>query len=142
MKIYLQKHSTMQGMFPADQESLDTVKKLKKENVYYVDIKEARNYKFHKKFFSLLKFGFDNQRDTNKVIYDNPDSFRKEVILKCGFYNEHITTKGEILYFADSISFDKMDELEFNKLFDRAVDVIIKYFVPDIDVDEVLSYLN
>ncbi len=142
MKIYLKKQH--HSLYPADEESLEAVKKLSKDKTYHVDIKMARNYDFHKKYFSLLEYGYDNQNENNKIKYDNFDSFRKEIVMKCGFYTVHITTKGHKLHFPDSISFAKMDEDKFQKLYDRTIDVIIKHFVPGDSaehIDQVLSYL-
>lgn len=137
MKIYLKKH--YYSLVPCDDESLEALKKLKADKTYYLDVKVARNYLFHRKFFSLLKYGFDNQDR-----YDDFTSFRYEVIMRAGFYKTHITIKGKTLFIPDSIAFDKMPAEEFEKLYDKAIDVILKHFIDDTKehVEEVLSYVG
>jgi hypothetical protein len=138
MKIYLKKH--YYTLVPCDEDSLEKLKKLKAEEYYYVEVKLARNYKFHKKYMKMLKTAYDNQ---NK--YDNFTSFRYEVEMRSGFYKTHITIKGTTIFFPDSIAFDKMEEHDFEKLFNKSIDIILKHFIPaekEALVDEILSYCD
>ena len=138
MKIYLKK--SFYNLCPCDDDSLEKIKKLKTDETYYVDVKIARNYEFHKKYFSLMKLAYENQDK-----YEDPTSFRYEVTMRAGFYKTHITSKGTTLFFPDSIAFDKMTAEQFEELFSKSVDIILKHFVPadkkDL-IDEVLSYCD
>lgn len=137
MKIYLKRH--FYSLVPCDDESLEALKRLKTDETYYIDVKRARNYKFLKKYMKLLKTAYDNQSK-----YDNFTSFRYEVEMRSGFYKTHVTLKGTTIFLHDSIAFDKMTPEEFEKLFNKSGDIILKHFIGDSPelIQEVLSYLD
>lgn len=87
-----------------------------------------RNYEFHKKFFALLNLAFDYwEPPDNHVGEKNFDQFRSDVIILCGFYHQWIRLDGTTRVTAKSIAFGSMTEEEFDKLFSKAIDVIIKH---------------
>lgn len=90
-------------------------------------VKRPRNPQFHRKFFSLLQLVFENQER-----YTNFDQFRKEIVMRAGFYEEHVHLTGKVSYVAKSLAFGSMDETEFSDLYDKCCAVIIQYFWPDI----------
>lgn len=102
-----------------------------------VQTKKERNGKFHAKFFSLLKFAYDNQDK-----YDNFTSFRHEVQMRAGWYDMHVTLKGKTLYFPKSISFSQMDDVEFAQLFDKCIDVILKHFMRGATESQILQVIG
>jgi len=139
MKINLKKASgCLIPSLPQDEEKLA---RWHYGEVLEVTIKKPRNSAFHRKFFALINVVFDNQDK-----YDNQAELLTEIKLKCGHYHEHITTKGEIVYVPKSISFANMGELEFEEFYSKAIDVVLKYFMPiekefiDKMVEEVLNF--
>ena len=88
-------------------------------------INRPRNPAFHRKFFSLLSLVFENQE-----LYDNFERFRKEVVMRAGFYEEHVHLTGKVSYVAKSLSYDSMDETEFSELYDKCCVVILQHFMP------------
>ena len=106
-----------------------------------------RNYKFHKKFFAMLKVSYES--------WDNPviqtpfgeaqctsDTFRNDVTVLAGYGELTVNTKGEAKYKAKSISFAKMDDDEFGKLYSAVVTVILTHFLPnwaDADMDRAVD---
>ena len=122
MKINVVK-TTSQQLIAAYDSDLETIKKLKVGQEYQIDIKQPRNINFHRKFFALINLTFDNQE-----IYDNIDFMRKELTKACGFYDVFRNHKGNLVYEAKSISFAKMDELEFEQLYNKFLDIIIQIF--------------
>lgn len=100
-----------------------------------VEISRPRNVKFHRKFFSLLKVAFDQWDKPiayHKGIEVAPsfDEFRKNITILCGWYVMDVDIKGTMRARAKSISFGKMDEIEFEHLYNKAVDVIIMHVLP------------
>lgn len=122
--LYIYKHPSG-SLVAADEASAEYVKKLTVGEVISARIKKERNYQFHKKFFALINYAFDNQEK-----YDTPEAFRAEVTMRAGWYQEHHHITGAISYSPKSIAFDNMDELEFGKLYQRVIDVILKHFLP------------
>jgi hypothetical protein len=117
MKIFLKKNSNG-SVVPADMRSGQYVKRWKTGDVRACNIKRARNYKHHKKFFALVNLTLENQ-ERYKTIQD----LLVEIKLKCGWYDEHITTKGKIIYVPRSIAFENMEQDEFNEFYESALDV-------------------
>ena len=113
---------------PLDEKAKSYLKGLKRDQPVYVTLRKPRNPGFHRKFFALMQIGFDNQEK-----YDALEAFRKEVTMRAGWYVEHHHLTGKISYEAKSISFSAMDELEFQELFYKCIDIIIEHFMPGTD---------
>jgi len=115
---------------PADQVAKDYLKKLKAGETILVNVKKPRNIKFHRKYFALLSVAWENQEK-----YEAFEAMRKEVIMRAGWFVEHHHLTGAISYEAKSIAFHNMDELEFDDLYNKSIDVILKHFMPGGDAD-------
>lgn len=93
-----------------------------------------RNYEFHKKFFVLLTVGFDAWVPDRKryayrgmVIQKNFDRFREQVLILAGYYDQVFSLSGDRMEMvAKSISFAKMDDLEFDTLYQSVVTVLLE----------------
>ena len=57
----------------------------------------------------------------------NFDRFRKDVAILAGFYDIVIRLDGSTRIEAKSISFSKMDQEEFDRLYQRTIDVFLKH---------------
>jgi hypothetical protein len=101
----------------------DMLKKIKAGEVYEYEYKKPRNYKFHKKFFALINLVFQNQDR-----YSNMEYLRRDLIIEAGYFDEHFDLQGTQQITAKSISFAKMDETEFDKLYQAVLNTIVKYF--------------
>lgn len=55
------------ALYPADQSDLDTVRKMKVNAPLKADVKQPRNYQFHKKLFALLNLAFDYWQPTSLI---------------------------------------------------------------------------
>lgn len=86
-----------------------------------VTVKKPRNAAYHRKFFAMLNIGFDNQSQ-----YTSFEEFREAVIIDAGYYDRTQYLNGCVRYIPKSISFAKMEELEFKSLFDAAIDSVLK----------------
>ena len=107
-------------ILPCYSSDAEQMQKLKQNTEYRFDVKQARNVEFHRKFFALIKLGFENQEE-----YVNIEHYRKIITMKAGFYETIETLKGTV-YLPESISFDKMDQTTFEDVFSRVLDVIAK----------------
>ncbi len=119
MEIYLIKTDTGQ-FIPAYNSGYEKAKRFKPGETLLADIKRPRNIGFHRKFFALLNLGFENQEQ-----YDNFEDYRAVFIMKTGKYKVIETDRG-VVYLPKSISFAAMDNLEFEELYSRMIDVLIK----------------
>lgn len=114
---------------PQDEEKMDS---FKNGDIVQAEIKKPRNIRHHRKFFALVNFVMQNQEQ-----YKNQEDLLVEIKLKTGHYQEHITTKGKLIYVPKSISFSKMDEHEFNLFYSKAIDVCIANFMTGMTPEEV-----
>jgi len=128
-ELYLKR--TPQGLGPDDQISADYLAKIKLGSRVKCKIAKQRNPEFHKKFFALLNTGYKfwvPGEITSKygVPEKNFDQFRSDVIILAGYYDVAIRLNGETRVTAKSISFGKMEQDDFEKLYSAVIDVLLK----------------
>lgn len=107
------------SFIPAADEDMEKALKIKKGEAVEVSVKVLRNYKFHKKFFSMINtaYGFltEKQRD---FFHGSIDGFRYTLEVAAGYYDEfYSVSRKEWIQKPKSIAFDKMSEAEFDKLY-------------------------
>ena len=112
---------------PFTDDDFEIIKKMEVGEVHESDIKKMRNPGFHRKFFLLMKKGFEN----TKTKITNLDFYRKYITMKAGYY-ESIDTGSGIMILPMSISFENMDQITFEKLYSESFDQVII----DIECDE------
>jgi len=119
---------TGNGLMPAQSHDRLLLDKIKAGTPVRMTYKRVRNYSFHKKYFALLNFAFDYwEPPDNQVAEKNFNRFRKDIIILAGFYEQYVRIDGSTRLEAKSISFASMDEDEFEELYTKTIDVIIKY---------------
>lgn len=136
MKIKL--INTFNGLIPVDDGDYENKKKLKTGEIYIVDIKLQRNYSFLKKYFALINISWEYQNErVVEHFHHNIDLFRKTVEIAAGWCEPiYSIDRKEWIEVPKSIAFDKMDEDEFTKLYERVKDVLFRYFLKHISIDE------
>lgn len=92
---------------------------------------KPRNIKFHRKFFAMLKVGFDAWEPRRKKwrgmpVQKNFNRFRKDVTIAAGFYEIVATASGGVRHEAKSISFAAMDDTEFETVYSAVADVLLQ----------------
>lgn len=141
MMITLQKYPAEGASYgilvPADQKSCDFVDKLINNDVITSNFVKPRNYMFHKKWFALIQFAYEHWIPSNlqdskwkDVIPEkNFDRFRKDITILCGYFISTYRLDGSVNIDAISISFAKMNEEEFQNLFDKTKLVVLKHIL-------------
>lgn len=85
------------------------------------EVKKPRNGRLHRKAFVLLDVVYPHTEYTSK------EMLRKAMTIGSGFVEEMINPMtGEVALIAKSWAFDKMDDLEFQQLYSRMIDVAIR----------------
>lgn len=144
---------TANVLVPYDEAAAAFIQKMKAGELAHSDFKRIRNYKFHKKYFALVQFAFDQWEPRGGLTYQgqpvakNKERFRKDVAILAGFFESTVNLKGEVRLEAKSISFAQMDEIEFEALYSKTIDVVLQriltsYTRDDLDavVDELLRF--
>ena len=115
MKLWVK--NTLHGLVPASRDDFDKRQsaKLKINEYYFVDVTKPRNIKHHQKFFVLMKICFNNQE-----MFKNKDDLREYLTKEAGYTREVETPKG-IEIKALSISFASMDQIAFDKFYEKMI---------------------
>lgn len=120
------------GLMPATDESRQWFSKLRIGARIEADMVQPRNPMFHRKFFALLQFAFEHWSDTApplkyKDMDVQPDfeRFRKDIVILAGRFKPVVNLKGELRIEADSISFAKMSEQDFQLLYSQTIQVLL-----------------
>tara|TARA_R110002095_G_scaffold169152_1_gene146814 strand:+ start:3882 stop:4364 length:483 start_codon:yes stop_codon:yes gene_type:complete len=148
MKITLQKYEAEGAshgiLVPADEQSAKFVGKLIKNDVVTSDFVKPRNYRFHRKWFALVKFAYEHWQPSHlqdakwkDVIPEKSfDRFRKDLIIMTGRYDAVYRVDGSVRIEAKSISFASMDEEEFQKLWNSTTTVILDKVLMNYTLDD------
>lgn len=110
--------------------------KLKLGQVYSVEIRQPRNYKFHKKYFALLNLVWDNLPEHLTRSFKRFENFRETIQMQAGWYEMYVNHKGNQIYKPKSISFAKMSEDEFEEMYSAIIDIILRDYITGMDREE------
>ena len=139
---------TLSGLVPSDPDSEGWYNKLKVGNVVHADFKKYRHPLFHRKYFALLNIGFSNWQpgEINSkygIPEKNFERFRKDVAILCGYYKNVIRFDGTTRIEAESISFSKMDQEQFETLYSKTIDLFINnIYGSSLDADGLNDIVN
>ena len=140
MKTYLSK--TQLGLIPADPPTIEWFNKLKLGQVVMGEFKKVRNYAFLKKYFALLGVAYENWEPGTVnskygTVEKNFDRFRADLIILAGFYDVTVRLDGSTRIEPKSISFANMTHEEFEKLYSKTIDVLLKHvYGKDMDANK------
>lgn len=136
MIFFLQKQQN--GLFaPVDSDDFRKSLKIENGEVVRVEYWKKRNYEFHKKYFALLQCTiYHLPEDTAWDRWRDIEPLRKETLRLIGHYTEYTTIDGTIQQIPDSIDFKSVDNEEFERIYQRSIDVILKYFLKNISKED------
>lgn len=140
MKIKVTKKGTF--LIPAFEEDLENFRKMSNNEVYSFEFKKERNIKFHRKYFGLLNLAWENLPEWLDGRYKNIDHFRKAIQIRAGICEVIISLDGEEIVQPLSIAFDKLDENEFNEVYQSVLDILVNVVFKDSDqnmIDAIIS---
>jgi len=130
------------ALCPVNEQDQQYVTSLGKGEYILATIKKQRNAKFHRKWFKLVDFAFDNfhpKEVTTKhgIAQKNFKRFRKDIIILAGYFDQVYKFDGSVILNAKSISFGKMDDIEFRQLYTATFNAIVKYIFTNHTPDEI-----
>ena len=136
MELYLM--NTAQGLKPFNDDDYEEKKRLKIGQIYKAKISVPRNYRFHKKYFSMINCAWDLQSEARQRFFkDDVHIFRKSVEIAAGHCDVafNLTTRQWVEY-PKSIAFDKMPGDEFELLYKKVREVLLKVFLTHITLEQ------
>lgn len=122
MKIQVVKNlnGTLKPAYDSDYESF---KKIPLNEIIEIEYKKQRNVRFHRKLFALLNLAYSNQN-----MFDNLEDMRYCLMLECNLSEIKVNRlTGEIFKVPKSLQFTKMDEVEFNEVYNTLKQYICEW---------------
>jgi len=135
-RLYLKR--TLTGFAPADEPSAEVAKRYKVGDIYRADIVKPRSYQHHKLCMALLSLTYENLPESYSTRWRSFDEFRRAVALAAGHTREYATVDGEIVREADSLSYDRLDEVQFGKVMPKLMDVccaLLRIEAPELEAE-------
>ena len=131
---------TAQGLVPIYDSDYDEKKKLHEGETVMCSIRKPRNYEFHKKFFALVRLTFENlpERLVRMLSVRNEEDMLTVFKLDLGLFSTSWHC-GRNVVKLDSISFAKMDETEFQKFYDRCIDLVLSSYLRGTDKQSLIE---
>jgi hypothetical protein len=114
---------------PVDDEGIEVLARLKDGRDVMVDVTAARNVRQHRLAFALFQFV-----KMHCELFEDAsiDEIKDAVKLATGFVRRFVDADTcQTFYVCRSISFASCDQLEFNRFFDNAVQVICNRWMHD-----------
>ena len=143
MDIYCQ--VTDQGLVPMYESDYDEKKRLKLGDTVLCTIKKPRNYEFHKKFFALVRLCYQNLPEWMEQVLDihSEEDMLTSMKLDLGMA-EIVYINGRPIAKTGSISFAAMDNTEFERFYNRCVDLVLTRYLCGTDrqalLDEIINF--
>lgn len=126
------------SLAPATDEDAEALRKIKTGSAVRVEIRQIRNYKFHRKWFALAKLAFDIWSETvpqmeyrGVEVKPDFDRFRRDLVILTGRFKAVYSARGDVRVEAESISFANMAEDKFEKLYSDTIDVVLRKILND-----------
>lgn len=132
---------TPYGLVPLYDSDHDLKQRLKVGSTVRCRVTLPRNYKFHKKFFALVRLTYDNlpmplvERWNVRSENDMLRRFKRDL----GYYTAICNECGETEIEYRSISFAAMDEEEFERFYNDCVNLILDKYLPGTDRQDLLE---
>lgn len=133
MKIFLTRDGDT--LKPLSEQDYEKLARIKDGQIIRVDYVKPRNPLFHNKFMSMVRVVFDNQEQ-----YETIEEVMDVIKVGVGHCNTMEWHGGEIKI-PKSISFSKMDEIEFADFYNRAVTFALSRFLPTVSKEELEQYV-
>lgn len=124
---------TLAGWSPADDEAIRISRRWSVGETTTVDLKKSRNYKSLKRYWKLCEVVFNNSQQ-----FKSKEQVHQFLKIKSGHATQIVAkSSGEVFLLADSIDYDTIeDEVEFQEIWRRVVDVVCEDILPGISRDE------
>lgn len=127
------------ALVPVDDQSRERIARIPRGQPVKAEVKRARNLPHHRKFFGgLVTFVAERH-----PVFNTREKALDAIKLAVGHVHwmPHPAT-GELIPIPKSISFDAMEQGEFDEFYTAAVDATLAHLIPDADRDEVDTWVE
>ena len=117
---------------PIDEAGKELLTGLGHDALVRVKIARPRNVRFHRLFWALMTKVHENLSEEKLGRYPTPELLVAWFKVATGHCDSFVLEGRGMVYIPKSISFAKMDEIEFGRFFNRCCDLIAKNFITGI----------
>ena len=128
MKVNLIK--TFGSFKPADSESEELIRKIKLNEIREFTVVKKRIGIYHKKYFKMISLIQKNQDEYSM------SEFLTNIKIKLKMYTVKYDFDGVPYPEFKSISYDKMDQFEFEDVYSKTLDFLLKWVNRNVKIDE------
>jgi molybdopterin-binding protein len=115
-------------LVPVDEDGIELFAKLKDERDVMVEIKVARNPRFHRLFFAICGFV---KMHSPLMCDQSIDEIKDALKIATGYVTRHVDLDtAQTFLVCKSIAWESCDQLEFNRFFDAACQVVANRWMP------------
>lgn len=119
------------ALHPTDQASIKALRQIPDRTIVKIQLSIPRNVRHHRMFFALINLVFEAQREPRQ--FPTREALLDALKIAIGHVREVRGIRGETYIVPDSISFGRMDQLQFREFFDSAVRVILEKILPGVE---------
>ena len=135
--------NTPTGFIPETDDDSEVKRKLKLGKTFEIVIKEIRNPLFNRKFHAMIRVAWEYLPEVYQEKFGNIDNFRYMTEIKAGFCEMiYDPTSGAAMYRPKSTAFDKMNEQEFEQVYNGVLNVILRDYLPHISSEEFIENIK
>ena len=122
---------------------LEEKKRLRVGETVVCTIKKARNYEFHKKFFALVRLTLDNlpEKTAERLGICDEEDMLNCLKLDLGMFTTAWYDHTQVVKLS-SISFANMDETEFQRFYNRCIELILRSYLRGVSREDLLEEIN
>jgi hypothetical protein len=124
-------------LLPFDETARETLARIQNGSYVTAEPKVPRNPKSHRLFFALMNLILHNQS-----YYKTLDQVIAVFKVACGHADLIVLKNGDHTWIPKSISYASMDDIEFSKFLDRAIDVVVEKILPGVTNIELRQQLE
>ncbi len=131
-------------LIPANDSESERMKRFANGEIYEVDIKQARNNKFHSKVFAFMNFVFEHWRNGHEFKNEQAqfDDFRGQLSILAGYCEQVYTLDGSgFKVIPKSWSYAKMSQEEFEQLYSSLINVAMQHVFNDCNDENIYNEL-
>jgi hypothetical protein len=114
-------------LLPADEAAGAALEHMKNGARVLVKLKEPRNEDHHRLMFAVLNKVCENSE------WQNPEALLDALKIEVGHVERMQSLDGKVYLKPRSIAFDKMDQIDFRRFFDRVMHVICEQIIPGLN---------
>lgn len=123
---------TVSGLCADDDAASEVLRKLAPGDVVRVDVQRPRSHKNLRRWFALCRLLHENCEQ-----FTSPELAHGWLKIMAGHAVQIVSkTTGEVYLIADSISFGRLDEDEFQAIWQRAMKAVVEHVMPGITEPE------